>query len=169
MSAYLCSAYHVGRIAALIASESGKYVKYHVDVPQDTKLGAEMAALIASKLATSNVASIQERYPDTVDDFAGSPGVISECKDGPVGYIAACAQAARAPFVLSRIAPLNFAWAVMVKACDCFGYQACEYDGWKESDGYKLNEIAKSIATAKLCDRALVGYDGHAWDLQAAS
>ena len=75
MSAYLCNSYQIGRMAAYITAKQEAYVHYHTDAINAVTRGADQAAQIASLLASSNVASIQGRYPDTAEDFEGAPGV----------------------------------------------------------------------------------------------
>lgn len=48
----------------------------------------------------------------------------------------------------------------VLKACDCFDYQACELPNYENTDVAKLIESIRSAAT-----RALPGYDAAAWDL----
>ena len=93
MSAFLCSSYHVGRLAAYIVAKQERYVKYHADVPE-TLVGEELARLVSAKLAVALITSIQARYPDTIENFSGAPGVISDTAEGEGGYLTACAQAA---------------------------------------------------------------------------
>ena len=154
MSAFLCTSYHIGRLAAYVAAKKGSYVRYHIDV-NATVEGGELAAIIADKLSAANVASIHGRYPATSEDFANSPGLISDCEDGEVGYMIRCRQAARLGWAGDH-SPAD-----MVQAADCYDYQACEYDGWESSDAFKLLRLAKDTAVSDL----MRDHEANGWEL----
>jgi hypothetical protein len=145
MSAYLCDSYQIGRMAAyIISGENASYVHYHADAINAATQGSDLAAQVGSLLAAANVASIQGRYPDTAADFAGAPGVVSETKDGVLSYISLCAQAARLEWRGDHTP------AEMITAADNFSYQACEYEGWKTSDAFRLVAFMKDGAVSEL-------------------
>ena len=155
MSAFLCSSYHIGRLAAYVVSKKDAYVKYHADVSQ--ALGAELAAEVAAKMAASNVASIQGRYPDTREVFENAPGLITDTQDGhPLSYISLCAQAARVEWKGEHTP------ADIVQAADCYAYQSCEYEGWNDSEGLALMRLVKDTAVAEL----MKGFEANGWELQ---
>ncbi len=143
MSAFLCSSYHVGRLAAYIVAKQERYVKYHADVPE-TLVGEELARLVSAKLAVALITSIQARYPDTIENFSGAPGVISDTAEGEGGYLTACAQAASLDW-RSDHRPED-----MIQAADCFDYQACEAETWKECEAFRLIRLAKDSAVSDL-------------------
>ena len=128
MSAFLCDSYHIVRMAA------------HIAASQESS--PDVAAWMGAAMGTANVASIQSRYPDTVERFEDAPGLVTDCADGVTGYIAKCAEAARVE------------WAddhdpnAMYGAASCYSYQCCEYAGWKRSDGFALYVLALSLAVA---------------------
>ena len=140
MSAFLCSAYHIGRLAAYIDAHEARRVQYFTDI----KPGEDHAARIAARMAAANVASVQGRYPDTRFVFADAPGVIDETADGPLGYIAKCAAAARIEWAGDHSHP------DMENAARCYAYQCCEYDGWQQSDALALQRLAWEHAVGQI-------------------
>ena len=48
----------------------------------------------------------------------------------------------------------------IVKACQCFDYQCCETDDWKESNAYRINSWLMSSAISEL-----PGYDQAEWGM----
>jgi len=98
---------------------------------------------LANLLAQANVESLKARYPqDDVEAHA-------------FANEAAVYDAAR----IELMQPI-----VMLKAVQCFEYQACEYEGWGESDAKLACSWIKSEAIRKL-----PGYDEAAgWDIDDA-
>ena len=157
MSAFLCSSYHVGRLAAYIAAKGGEYVRYHAEV-STTGRGADLATEIAQLMARENVASIHGRYPDTVENFTDAPGTVRETHDGDDTYVMWCGEAARVEWRGEHSAP------DMIQAADCYSYQSCEHDGWKASQGHALFRFAKDLAVKEL----MKGQDANGWELSSA-
>jgi len=67
--------------------------------------------------------------------------------------------------------PPDYAWrflpeyrsvapVAIIKACDCFEYQLAEFDGWEQSDAYRIIDAIRSRAI-----RTLPGYDAAPWAL----
>jgi hypothetical protein len=50
----------------------------------------------------------------------------------------------------------------VIKACHCFSYQACEYDGWKDSKAKQIIDDLRESAV-----RLLPGYENAAWSIDA--
>lgn len=96
-------------------------------------------AEVGQMLWDENRASIRARYPDT------------DHMPGPVGENYVYGKHSRFPHV--PIDPVQ-----VLKACDCFAYQACEHDGWNDSE-------AKAFIDALTRDtwHALTGYDAAEW------
>ena len=140
MSAYLCDSYHIGRVAAYLAEKQGIRCRLHAKGLRILE-GSELAAQIAGILAQANVESINARYPDTVDDFAGSPSRISDTESGKaIDYVMLCRQAARLVWCSDH------SHADMYEAAKSLDYQSCEYGGWRESDAFSLCRLARDTA-----------------------
>ncbi len=50
--------------------------------------------------------------------------------------------------------------AEVLKLCDCFDYQACEASDYRESEGARLVESIRAVAT-----RMLPGYENAEWSI----
>ena len=46
---------------------------------------------------------------------------------------------------VTKLQPVN-----VVSACDCFDYQACEYDGWEQSDGKRIIDQIRGSAVHRI-------------------
>jgi len=98
---------------------------------------------VVGALARANLLSLAVRYPDCdpAQTFAGvsTAEFIAECK----------VEASRM-------------WSVpvieLLKSCDCFSYQSCEYDDWHNSKAHKILG-----AIRKECISRLPGYDDAMW------
>ncbi len=55
----------------------------------------------------------------------------------------------------------NFDMVQVLKACDCYSYQTCENDDYRQSIAYKIISMIRSCATG-----ALPGYDKATWEIQ---
>lgn len=151
MSAFLCDAYHIGRMAAYIAQDrdSQGYNGHHLE-EQDTD---EHGPLIAQHLAAANLASVRQRYPDCENDL---PGEIANEDD--THYLLRCRQAARR--LIHHMPAVD-----MLKACDCWEYQSCEIEGWETSLGAFWCRAIRKTAIGKL-----PGYsDADGWTLRDPS
>lgn len=102
-------------------------------------------------LLAANIESIQARYPDTVAVLENAPGTIGEverwAEDGPEAY-----EFDRLTKRYSAVAGL--------KLIDCFEYQACEYDGWEDSEAHRFCECLRGSLIG-----ALPGYNDAPWGL----
>ncbi len=107
-------------------------------------------------LGSENVESLRHRYPS---------------HDNP-DYVGKSCEHAKAN---------AFSPAAIVKACDCYAYQACEHPGWKQSDAHGLINAIRNAALvlsgwrgkdpARLADtnaEGMPGYDGAAWGLDCS-
>lgn len=104
------------------------------------------AAEVAQMLWDENFASINARYPDTIEHPEGSPGVISEAEAGFV-------YGEHRDLFLHNIEP-----AQVLKACDCLEYQSCEHDGWETSEAHAFLVSLRSSAW-----RRVPGYEDAEW------
>lgn len=103
----------------------------------------EEPAKLGALFHSTNVRSLDYRYPQ---ENSGDPEAITEAfyryTSGPVE-----------PVTVENIAKL-------LKALDCYEYQACEFPTWKESDAYALCQQIRNMAI-----RALPGYDAAPWGI----
>lgn len=156
MSAFLCSPYHIGRIAAFAEKEAGAYARYWIptlngyQAPSGTD--PERAALIAAYLASLNAESVMVRYD--LDDLDDAPGLLPGWTE-VVDYQAACAAAAR------QRASRHDVFDIL-DAVRCLRYQSCETTGWVESDGFRALAWITDVAVAKL----LESEEAHGWELR---
>ena len=86
---------------------------------------------VGAVLRDANNASMHARYGDEPEDFL--PKTVS----------------------VSHIEAID-----IISGCDCFDYQACEYDGWKSSGAKSLIDDIRNVASRKI-----VGY-GRCWELR---
>ncbi len=97
----------------------------------------------AEILLAENVRSVQERYPDTVDNLKDMPGVIAEVGE-PIIF----------RFVNGK-KPVD-----IIKACDCYDYQACETDDYNTTDAHRIVDNIRERAINNL-----PGYDEAPWEI----
>ena len=106
----------------------------------------DRAAEVAQMLWDENIASINARYPDTIDHPEKMPGTVGE------NYTIARADFRR-PYMHRD--PVE-----ILKACDCYEYQSCEHAGWQESEAYAFIQ-----ALRRKMIRQLPGYEDATWDI----
>ena len=122
------------------------YVKHHgkhaVSYSDDAR-----KAEVAQMLWNENRASINARYPDTIKNPEAMPGPIGE------DYI---------------INPKDFRVSIkhtdpiaILRACDCYAYQACEHVGWTDSEAYAFIQALRDKMI-----RRLPGYDSAPWEIE---
>ena len=99
------------------------------------------AAEVGNMLWLENVKSVSARYP----------GESSGKLPGPIGgsFVIESADITHWP----QIEPVQ-----VLKACDCYAYQTCEHDEWKDSQAHAFIERLRSAAV-----HALPGYDAAEW------
>lgn len=88
------------------------------------------------------LASIRDRYPDTIDNPDATPG--------PTDHYWAV------PYVAERTRQLSIGEALKLLAC--YEYQSCEHPGWPES---KAHELCRNLEGALI--RRVPGYDEAPW------
>lgn len=102
---------------------------------------------VANILSLANAASIEERYPDTKDAPENAPGDLETFE----------------PWTASEIHKYDCAWlstdpVQVIKAVDCYQYQACEAGTWLDSMAKEITDKLARIATHNL-----PGYDDAEW------
>lgn len=93
-----------------------------------------------------NVRSVQHRYPDTIENPDRLPGYIGDdepCPDLPP---------------LWRDGGPQFSHVDVLKACDCYSYQACETDDWPDTEAAQFITALRLATISKL-----PGYDASPW------
>ena len=103
----------------------------------------DAARKLGQILWTTNLNSVEERYPDTKGKPSRLPGRIDEI------YI----------YSHSKDWPSDMIDMVQVlKSIKCLEYQSCEHDGWKRSEAFRILEAL----TSRTIDH-LTGYDKAKW------
>jgi hypothetical protein len=151
MSAYMVERNHIRYLldAAMSPCVHGHYDHAHRWFHNGTwhELGFgdfERAAQVGQMLWDENRKSTHARYPDTIEDFSNAPGPCEE------SFLYDQHRAASHYEVYDL--------AQVLKSCDCFEYQACEHDGWKESEAHAFIMALRSAAW-----HALPGYENAVW------
>lgn len=148
MSAYMVSRTH---IAYLIDAAMSDITNYHFhwywrenrETFQLRPGDFEAAAKAGQMLWDANKESIMARYPKTKKDFSNAPGPTDE------NYI----YSWHYPNFQHVFDPLQ-----VISACRSFDYQACEYEGWRESSACAFVTSLMLYAIKKL-----PGYNDTAW------
>ena len=158
MSAFMVDDIHITELvrAALRANRSGITI-YHENEshPVDCTNAEEWAQLLKDE----NRRSINARYPDTIEDPEHMPGKIGETAEPWVGDIGIVHSILGTP-LLKDGHPLPP--VAILKAINCYEYQACEHDGWKSS----LAQAFCQTLTAYTIN-SLPGYDEAPWGISA--
>jgi hypothetical protein len=117
------------------------------EVRNEVRYGEDdSAAEVARMLWDENKASVNARYPDTIDHPENMPGTVGE------NYTITRADF-RKPYMHRE--PVE-----ILKACDCYEYQSCEHAGWPESEAYAFIQ-----ALRRKMIRQLPGYEDAPWDI----
>lgn len=143
MSAFICSDDHIGAIVRYLFAHgpsqwgSGFYIG-DTRYPFAETRWQDMYAM----LATENSLSVNHRYQDTQPS----------CQVDTVEIVT---PTKRSVFAYRDLSPVE-----VIKQCACYDYQACEHDGWPDSDARKLIDVVIKIA----CNN-LPGYDAAPWGI----
>lgn len=142
MSAYLCSAYQIGRLAAYLAHhrDDARRVHYFAESINATAEGTGLAMAIATEFAQANADSVNARYTDK-DITAWGYGTLGE-------YVEDCEAEASKPW------KDDFPPHQMIGAADNLDYQACETEEWRKSDAQALLQMIKDRAVTELLKKA---------------
>jgi hypothetical protein len=129
------------------------YVDPYADEPtSDAHSETIPPSVLGQRLTDTNLESIQARYPDTIEDPEGTPGPCERYWEQP--YVFTPIDTGRQ--VYSIAAGLKL--AVEPVACTAeaaahighYEYQACEHDGWRESDAFAFCEALRERLLDKL-------------------
>lgn len=148
MSAYICDKHHLIYLAKAADSRCGSqhhcsFSYYHDEERHYIHASDyEAQAEAATMLLMENIKSVSYRYKQSTS--AGLPGPTSI-------DIITSRDITRTSF--RTMDPVQ-----VIKACDCYTYQACEHPGWKTS---KAKAFINSLRNAAA--HALPGYDDAKW------
>ena len=137
MSAYLMDQQTIGLLAHYaVESKAVQYGEcYGLDLDIDKTVEA---------LARANLLSLSVRYSDDADPANSFMGMST------AEYIAECKKEATRMW--------NVPVIQILKSCDCFAYQSCEYDDWNKSTAHKILNAIRKEAISRL-----PGYDNAQW------
>lgn len=134
MSAYIVSDYHINVLVNWAASRhGGNAVSYYWE--RSHRDVRHDTARIASVLHAENVRSVNARYKDC------QPAHGFKYRPLALGY-------------------LNLQPVQIIKACHCYAYQACEAEGWEQSEAKAIIDAIEAAAV-----RSLDGYEDADWSL----
>jgi hypothetical protein len=139
MSAFIVGHDHIDALLTYAVDRRTSYWtgKARIDITRAT------AEEIGRILLMENELSVRHRYPD--DAPGDLPGTIGEN-----------AETYKFRPFMARLTPV-----VILKACNCFDYQACEHDGYRASMAWKIVDAIRHQAI-----NDLPGYDGaDGWDI----
>lgn len=134
MSAFIVGHDHIDALLTFATAEQATSNGVEITTANATEIGRI--------LLTENERSVSHRYPGDGD----LPGTIGE-------------EAAGYTFrpVTGVLAPL-----VILKACECFDYQSCETDDYRESEACRIVDVIRSRAISRL-----PGYsDARGWEFR---
>ena len=148
MSAYICDKHHLIYLA--IAAESNRiggrqcsFSYFHDGETHYLRASDyEAQADSANMLLMENIKSVGFRYGQSTS--AGLPGPTTV-------EIITSQDICRTSF--KSLDPVQ-----VIKACDCYSYQACEHDGWKTSKAKAFIDSLRHKAA-----KAFPGYDDAQW------
>lgn len=107
-------------------------------------------SVVGQMLWSENLASIEYRYPDTIDS-GEYPGPMPFSRDTILEYVHTPRPGTSEPVAI-------------LKALACYEYQTCEHPGWPESQAHAFCEALKDKMI-----RNLPGYSEAKWEIEVAS
>ena len=147
MSAYMVDREHIAYLldaAVDTRITDGHFYWYHNGESHHLRCGDfERAAAVGQMLWNANADSIFARYPDTHGDLSNAPGPIGEF------YV----YDEHRPQYGLVVEPVQ-----VLKSCNCFAYQSCEHEGWKDSEAKAFIDALIHHAIGRL-----PGYDKATW------
>ena len=143
MSAFVVSHDHIDALVEYAVTHRLRYFVDGLPIYITTDNATEVGAILLQE----NVRSVLSRYPDCTEETA--PG-----RDGEM-----VAYYDFEPFLDLHKLPKHKLVAVILTACDCFDYQACETDNYEASVACKIIEAIRTEAI-----RAVPKYDAP-WEI----
>ena len=151
MSAWIVSKAHIDAlVSAAMTSKGNPFRWYDADGNHShelTCMDTEKATKVGQMLWSENLASINARYVDTIDNPLGCPGPANF--EGPASIDA---------YRFTRTQQLEP--VKVIKAIHCYDYQSCEHDGWKASEAHQFCEALEARMVS-----SLPGYNEAPWGL----
>jgi hypothetical protein len=153
MSAYICDHEHISYLVAAALemarqTQSNAFRWTHPnghteELPPGDEARAQSVGLM---LLAENTRSVQARYPrDAVDELPGDSAIMEDYRYEP-----------------PKMPRLAIDPVQVLKSIACFEYQACEHEGWAESEA---RAFLRSLERSAIC--ALPGYEEAAWGAPA--
>ena len=134
MSAYIVGHDHIDALLTFATADDPQAfgpISYRLEPSGNrVEITTTNATDVGRILLTENERSVEHRYPGDND----LPGKIGE-------------EAAGYSFRPWAETPAPVA---ILKACDCFEYQACETDDYRQSDAYRIIDAIRSRAISRL-------------------
>ena len=144
MSAFICMPEHFGILAAHAARNGCVLHAW-----KESASTSIQSARIARELARENIRSVTHRYPDDKDGERPGPAL----KDADIEEAAAI----YAVYFMAK--PQGLAPVQIIKLCDCYAYQSCETEDWRDSAAYAQIDMIKDDAV-----RRITGYYDADWE-----
>jgi hypothetical protein len=120
-------------------------------------------SVLGQRLVDANLDSIHARYPDTIEDAEGTPGPLERYWEMP--YVFEPIDTGKQVYSIGaglQLAVQAVANTATVAAeLGHYEYQACEHDGWRESDAFAFLEAMR----VRLLGR-LPGAESASWGFQ---
>jgi hypothetical protein len=109
-------------------------------------------SVLGERLIETNLDSIHARYPDTIEDPENTPGPCKRYWEMP--YVFQPIDTGRKVYSLGAgvqvaVQPVA-STATVAQQLGHYEYQACEHDGWRDSDGCAFCEAMRCRLLAKL-------------------
>ena len=148
MSAYICSEYFIGRLAAYVAYDIRHDNDFNALQYKMPKLAVRLVAyenrnhVLGFTLADANIESVDYRYQS-------SGGAAEMLPEGETldDYRAGCAEQSNLFWLAAGHEQSD---ADMYEAARCYMYQACEHPGWHDSEAKEIAEYVKRIAANRM-------------------
>ena len=136
MSAYMVSRNHIGfLVAAAVRDERFRY-RFDGEIRRVSGSNTDQLTAIGQMLFDENRRSIEARYPDTLEDFAANAPRDGDDDDFTYEH--------------SRELFWQFKPLQIIQSVACYQYQACEHDGWGESEAKAFTDDLRLEATSAL-------------------
>lgn len=140
MSAYLCDSAHISFLAGYAVAK-GLWRPNADDLTMARAFDCSDAEVLARRLHSANCTSLMARYGSRAGDMIGDID----------GFVFDRAAGGRPKALMTPA-------VAVIKAAQCFAYQACEFQGWEESPE---NEVIQAIIANAI--PSLPGYETASW------
>jgi|GEM_PF-3390363 len=135
MSAFLCSENHIS-LLAYVANDD-----------------PEQQGEVFTLLLAANLRSVKKRYPDHAAEYESTADTMKYSKESPTELVRAALRKAfyrgRMDGSVIHLVPDYVLQTQIIKACDCFDYQACETEDYRQSMAAEFVELIRRCAISK--------------------